>query len=235
VGLSRTHGVPAPRQAGDSQARPIAIMSGRGSHTKVVNDGQSSEQFTITVFCGARCDAEHSFVGTAYDLGQAAAKRSWRVVYGGGAYGLMGALARGVRDARGDLLAIVPRHIVESEEVVLPADAGSVLTDSIRERKQVMDDLCDAFVALPGGIGTLEELAEIMTHRQLGVQHRDMHILDLEGFWGPLRQQFEVMRKHSLVDVPLVAHARFHGNLDSLLTALDAAAGIHAQIAPALR
>ena len=145
--------------------------------------------FTLTVFCGAHCDPAGPFAEAASKVGAAAAQLGWRIVFGGGNHGLMGALSAAVLEGGGSLVAVIPRHLVTSESVVFPPGVAIERTATMRERKERMDTLCDAFLALPGGMGTLEELAEVMTLRQLAVHDRPILVLDLDGFWEPFRGQ----------------------------------------------
>ena len=197
---------------------------GQPAHT----EGRQSP-FSVAVFCGARCAPDHRFVAVASAVGREIALRGWRIVYGGGDHGLMGALATAALDAGGDLLAVLPTHIVISERVTLPTGVTVVRTTSTRERKQIMDDESDAFLVLPGGIGTLEELAEVLTLRQLGMHTRPVVILNIGGFWGPLMAQFSLMERESLVGPPISGYIDICESVDSALKAASAAgAAAHA-------
>jgi cytokinin riboside 5'-monophosphate phosphoribohydrolase len=152
----------------------------------------SERPFSVCVFCASSeaVSAEHRAVAAA--LGRAIAERGWRVVYGGGGIGLMGEVARGALNAGGQVLGVIP-HRLATREVALPEVTELVRTDTMRERKHRMDLESDAFIVLPGGIGTLEELVEILTLKQLGYHDRPIVVLDAGQYWKPLLDQFAAM------------------------------------------
>ena len=124
-----------------------------------------------------------------------------RLIYGGGGAGLMGAVARGCAEAGGKVTGIIPRFLMSKErsENDLADLDELVLTDDMHERKHAMFERSDAFVALPGGIGTLEELIEVMTWAQLARHDKPIVIADLGGFWGPLLTLLDHMRGEGFV------------------------------------
>jgi uncharacterized protein (TIGR00730 family) len=121
----------------------------------------------------------------AADLGAALARDGVRLVYGGASVGLMGVLADAVVQGGGEVLGVMPAGLFSSE-IGHPGISQLVEVASMHERKQRMADEADAFLALPGGLGTLEELAEIVTWAQLGIHAKPVGVLDLDGFWSPL-------------------------------------------------
>lgn len=140
---------------------------------------------SICVYCGSGPGNRPAYADAARALGVVAATRGLRVVYGGASVGLMGALADAVLAAGGEVEGVIPRQLLEREL------AHGTLTrlhvvDSMLERKELMASLSDAFVALPGGIGTLDELFETMTWTQLGIHAKPSGLLDVEGYWQPL-------------------------------------------------
>jgi uncharacterized protein (TIGR00730 family) len=140
---------------------------------------------TVCVFSGSSPGARPSYVETAAALGRVLAERGVRLVYGGASLGLMGAVADAALDAGGEVVGVIPQHLVD-REVAHPGLTELHVTASMHERKALMADLADGFVALPGGLGTLEELAEILTWSQLGLQSKPCGLLDVEGFFDPL-------------------------------------------------
>jgi uncharacterized protein (TIGR00730 family) len=139
----------------------------------------------ICVFCGSALGARREYERAAAAFGRALAARGLGLVYGGGNVGLMGALADATLAAGGEAIGIIPRSLVEREV------AHSALTDlrivtSMHERKALMAELSDGFVALPGGLGTLEELFEVWTWAQLGLHQKPCGVLDVDGYFGPL-------------------------------------------------
>jgi uncharacterized protein (TIGR00730 family) len=147
-------------------------------------------QKSLCVYCASsdRVDAKYAAVAT--DLGAEMAKRQWALVYGGGKTGLMGAVARGVKAGGGHVIGVIPEFMKLRELEFTEADELiSVLT--MRERKMLMETRADAFVALPGGWGTLEELLEILTLAHLEVLHKPVIILNQDGYYDDLLRLFD--------------------------------------------
>ena len=140
---------------------------------------------SVCVFSGSSPGARPSYTETATALGRAVAARGLRLVYGGASVGLMGAVADAALAAGGEVVGVIPQHLVD-REVAHDGLTELRVTGSMHERKALMADLADGFVALPGGLGTLEELAEILTWSQLGLQSKPCGLLDVEGFFDPL-------------------------------------------------
>jgi uncharacterized protein (TIGR00730 family) len=139
----------------------------------------------LCVFCGASTGRLAAYADAAQALGAAAAARGIGVVYGGGRVGLMGALAEGALAAGGEVVGVIPQELVDREL----AHAGLSelrVVGSLHERKATMAELADAFAALPGGFGTLDELLEQLTWSQLGLHTKPVGLLDVEGYWRPL-------------------------------------------------
>lgn len=138
----------------------------------------------ICVYC-ASGPVPDEYVGLAGQMGRAIAEAGHGLVSGGGNVSMMGAVAEAVRAGGGHTLGIIPRALVDREVADLAADE-LVITETMRQRKQLMDERADAFVALPGGIGTLEELFETWTGRYLGMHDKPVVLLDHDGFFRPL-------------------------------------------------
>ena len=144
----------------------------------------------VAVFCGSGDGDNAAYAEAAEAMGQAIGSRGWTLVYGGGSGGLMGRVARATQAAGGAVVGVIPRSMM-AVEVAFEAAEELVVTGTMRERKQEMDDRADAFVVLPGGFGTLEEVAEVVTHRFLNYHAKPVVIVDVNGFWAPLRTLFE--------------------------------------------
>ncbi|MCA8972594.1 MAG: TIGR00730 family Rossman fold protein [Planctomycetes bacterium] len=140
---------------------------------------------SLTVFCGSSPGTDPSFVRAAETFGQRLAARDIALVYGGGGNGMMGAVARATLEAGGRAIGVIPTFLTEKEEP-LPGLSELHHTTSMHERKTKMAELGDAFVALPGGIGTFEELFEILTWSQLGIHSKPVGILHVGAFFDPL-------------------------------------------------
>jgi uncharacterized protein (TIGR00730 family) len=140
---------------------------------------------SICVFCGSRYGAEPRFHTAATRFGELAGAAGARLIYGGGHVGLMGAVADAAMAAGGEVVGLIPTRLLELE-VGHRAITELVVTADMCERKQQMINRADAFVTLPGGLGTLDELLEVVTLRQLGYHDKPIVVLDLNGYWGPL-------------------------------------------------
>lgn len=143
----------------------------------------------ITVFSSSSTTVDPKYFDAARSLGAAIAREGWTTVYGGNDVGPMGALAGGARSAKGRVVGITPQYFVD----VGCADKACdelIVVESMRARKHLLEQRADAFVALPGGIGTLEELVEIWVGRQLEMHRKPIVLLNLDGFWEPLIELF---------------------------------------------
>src|SRR5215831_18717066 len=152
----------------------------------------------VGVFCGSSAPADPRYRDAARDLGSLVARRNLTLVYGGGSTGLMGELADATLAQGGQVIGVIPAGLFARE----PGHTG--LTElrevtSMHERKKLMYDLSDAFVALPGGLGTLEELAEVATWSQLGLHSKPAVLLNVGGFWAHLLAQLDLMARTGLL------------------------------------
>ncbi len=139
----------------------------------------------ICVFCGSASGRNPRHAAAARAMGQTLARRGIGLVNGGGHVGLMGATADGALEAGGEAIGVIPRALVDRELGHKGMTALRVVED-MHERKALMAELSDAFIALPGGIGTLEELFEAWTWAGLGIHRKPVGVLDVEGYWDPL-------------------------------------------------
>jgi uncharacterized protein (TIGR00730 family) len=136
------------------------------------------------VYCGASSGASSTFLKIATDVGRALGEHRIRLVYGGGGIGLMGAVADAVLAAGGEVLGIIPEHLQQAE-LGHRGLTDLKIVDSMHTRKRMMFDLSEAFIVLPGGMGTLDETFEIITWRQLGLHDKPIILLNHEGYWDP--------------------------------------------------
>jgi uncharacterized protein (TIGR00730 family) len=148
---------------------------------------------TICVFCGSGPGADPAFAEAARDFGRILAENRIGLVYGGGSLGLLGTLATSVLDHGGRVTGVIPEFLTGREHVMARAQE-IVITRDMHERKRMMFERADAFAALPGGIGTLEELVEQMTWAQLGRHRKPIVIANIKQFWEPLLVLFDHMR-----------------------------------------
>ncbi|MCU1372437.1 MAG: hypothetical protein JWO77_3631 [Ilumatobacteraceae bacterium] len=140
---------------------------------------------SITVFCGSNHGTDPAFTAAAVALGRLLASRGIGLVYGGGDVGLMGEVADAALAAGGRVTGVIPRHLWD-KEVGHQGLTELLIVDTMHERKMAMADRADAFIALPGGVGTFEELFEAITWTQLGIHDKPVGLLDVAGFYRPL-------------------------------------------------
>jgi uncharacterized protein (TIGR00730 family) len=137
----------------------------------------------VCVFCGSSNTTKPAYLDLATRFGAALAGRGLRLVYGGGAVGLMGRVAKAVHEGGGDVLGIMPRFLERRE--ITYEDVPHQMVDTMHERKHIMFNESDAFVVLPGGIGTLEEAVEVLSWRRLDLHRKPIVFLSEDGFWAP--------------------------------------------------
>lgn len=148
--------------------------------------------FSVAVYCSSSNVIDGAHFEAASALGKALAGRGWRLVFGAGTVGLMGAVARGVHTEGGQVYGVIP-HALDRLEVTYKACDELVLVETMRERKALMEQNADAFIALPGGFGTLEEIIEILVLKQLHYLDRPIVFLNTNNYWNPLIVLFERM------------------------------------------
>jgi uncharacterized protein (TIGR00730 family) len=145
---------------------------------------------SLCVFCGSRAGADPAYAAAARELGHALAAAGIRLVYGGGNVGLMGVIADAVLAGGGQVTGVIPSALV-SRELAHAGVADMRITDSMHARKALMAELSDGFIALPGGLGTLEELCEVLTWAQLDFHHKPIALLNTQGYFDPLIQMLD--------------------------------------------
>ncbi|MGB0884894.1 MAG: TIGR00730 family Rossman fold protein [Chitinophagales bacterium] len=156
---------------------------------------------SITVFCGSSIGTEQDFELKAKLLGQTLAKENINLIYGGAKIGLMGAVADAALLEKGKVIGVLPKFLA-SKEIAHQGISELILVESMHERKTKMNDLCDGFIALPGGFGTLEELFEVLTWSQLGLHKKPIGILNINGFYDDLINLLsQMVEKEFLKDI----------------------------------
>ncbi len=140
---------------------------------------------SVCVYCGSRHGDDLAFTHEARALGAGVAERGLRLVYGAGDVGLMGEVARAALAAGGQAVGVIPRHIMEME-VGRRDLTALIVTDTMHERKKIMFANADVVVAMPGGAGTVDELVEVLTWRQLGLHEKPLIVMNVGGYWDPL-------------------------------------------------
>ena len=180
---------------------------------------------TVCVYCGSGSGSNPRFVEAAIALGKIFAENHVRLVYGGGSVGLMGAVARSVLDHGGSVTGIIPEFL-RAKENALSRVQEMVITPDMHERKRLMFERSDAFVALPGGIGTLEELVEQMTWQQLGRHAKPVLLANIDNFWEPLLSLLTHMRATEFIRPSLNIDVLKAERVEDILPRLRAAAAL---------
>ncbi len=177
----------------------------------------------ICVYCGSGPGTNPAFLAAATTLGTMMARNGIGLVYGGGDMGMMGAVAAAVRDNGGELTGIIPEFLLNKERAG-QRSAGLVITHDMHERKRKMFEMADAFVALPGGIGTLEEIVEQMTWAQLGRHKKPILLANIEKFWDPLCSLLDHMRATEFIRSELNFDLLVADKVEDILPMLQKAA-----------
>jgi len=178
---------------------------------------------SICVYCASGPGTSPAFVAAARDFGRILAENRIRLVYGGGSIGLMGALAESVLDHGGHVTGVIPDFLVAREHMLQRAQER-IITRDMHERKRIMFERADAFVALPGGIGTLEELVEQLTWAQLGRHRKPILIANIEGFWDPLCALLDHMRALQFIRAGLTFNLLIADRVEDILPKIVEAA-----------
>jgi uncharacterized protein (TIGR00730 family) len=176
----------------------------------------------VCVYCGSGAGSDPLYEAAARKFGRILAEAGVGLVYGGGDRGLMGAIAHEVLSHGGIVTGIIPDFLTEREGIVKDAQTHLIVPD-MHTRKRLMFEHADAFVALPGGIGTLEELIEQLTWVQLGRHTKPVVIASINGFWQPLLALFEHMRVHDFIRASLEVHYLVAEKIEDVLPMIEQA------------
>jgi uncharacterized protein (TIGR00730 family) len=187
----------------------------------------------ICVFCASSERIDPSYVALAREVGSEIGRRRHTLVSGGGALSMMGAVAQSARAAGARTLGVIPRALLDLE--VGDQDADELLiVDDMRTRKALMDSRSDAFLALPGGLGTLEELTEVWTSRFLGMHVKPVVALDLDGLWAPLRAQVDLMVERGFVRLDSVATLQWAATVEEAFDLIEQGLAHPLRVVPTL-
>jgi len=140
---------------------------------------------SVCVYCGSRLGNKDLYQKQSENLGQLIAEAGFSLVYGAGSIGLMGVVARAARDSGADVVGVIPEHL-DDIEITQPGLSELHVTDNMHQRKKMMFERSDAFVVLPGGLGTLDETLEMMTWAQLSLHNKPIILVNSNGYWSPL-------------------------------------------------
>jgi uncharacterized protein (TIGR00730 family) len=176
----------------------------------------------ICVYCGSGPGNAPAFTEAARTFGKVLAENGVGLVYGGGNIGLMGEIANSVLDNGGEVTGIIPQFLTQREIAIQRGEL--IVTRDMHERKQRMFDLADAFVALPGGVGTLEEVVEQMTWAQLGQHMKPIVLANIQGFWDPLCMLLDHMRATHFIRPGLSVNYLVADDIEKILPMIQSAA-----------
>ena len=174
---------------------------------------------SLCVFCGSKNGNNSIYKKAAKELGTYLAKNKIRLVYGGGSLGLMGELASSVNRNKGDILGVIPKHLLQIEGI--NKNHGEIIiTDDMHTRKKTMYNNSDAFLCLPGGIGTLEEVSETITWFQLNISRKPIFFLNINGYWDKFRVLVEDIVSAEFASKDLLNYFTFFESLEELVPSL---------------
>jgi len=176
---------------------------------------------TVCVFCGSADTVDERHKAFAREAGQMIAKMGFRLVYGGGDLGLMGLVARSCQEVGGEVVGVIPEFLNKAH-IVRQTNTNDIVTMDMHDRKMKMFEMSDAFIALPGGIGTLEELTEVITLRQLGRHEKPIMMANIEGFWDPLIELIHHMRAEGYI------HAQYEIDFGVITSAAELRSALEA-------
>ena len=179
---------------------------------------------SVCVFCGSRNGDNPAFIAEARQFGNLLAQRGHRLVYGAGDRGIMGETARAMQQAGGHVTGVIPQHLVDAE--VGKDDVNDyIVTTNMHERKMLMFERSDAVATLPGGPGTLDELIEVLTWRQLGLHRKPLILMNVEGYWDPLLTLLQNTISHAFADAAVMSYLTVVKDAEDAIETLDAIAG----------
>ena len=192
-----------------------------------MTDGHGGGRFAVALFCGSRPGRDPACAEAAQAFGTAIGGLGWRLVYGGGEVGLMGIAARAAFAAGGPVLGVIPQRLLDRE--VGKRDVTELrVTATMFERKQLLIQEADAFVALPGGLGTLDEILDAVTLRQLGYHAKPVLLVDLGGFWQPYRAMVDQFVTSGFADAAAMQLVELVPDVAAAVRRLQAAARLPA-------
>ena len=174
---------------------------------------------SICVFCGSKYGNSTIYKDAALELGQQLAKNENKLVYGGGSLGLMGELSNSVQKNKGEVIGVIPKHLLKIEGLN-KNNAEIIITDDMHKRKKTMYDNADAFLCLPGGIGTLEEVSETITWFQLKINRKPIFFLNINGYWDNFRILLEQFVSLEFSDKDLLNYFIFFESVETLMPSL---------------
>lgn len=186
-----------------------------------------AHKFSVCVYCGSRAGTDPAYLAQAIEVGELLAAKGWRLVYGAGDVGLMGAVANAAQKAHGATFGVIPEHLLKWEVGKRDLDQF-VVTENMHERKKIMYMNSDAVVVLPGGAGSLDEFFEVLTWRQLGLHDRALIVVNTNGYWDPLIALIDHMIDKGFAEASLRDYVNVVADVDALRVMLEARAELNA-------
>jgi uncharacterized protein (TIGR00730 family) len=175
----------------------------------------------VCVYGAASSDIDQAYLKQGYILGQALAKRGWGLVFGGGTTGMMGSVVKGIESKNGQSIGVAP-HFFKQDGVLHERCTQFIYTDTMRERKQTMENLSDAFIMVPGGIGTMEEFFEVLTLKQLHQLDKPICIYNIEGYFDDLHAFLEKMVQEKFLNPDGLALFLISDSIEEILDYIQA-------------
>ena len=154
---------------------------------------------SVCVFCGSACGKDSAYAREMYKLGKHISNNNWNLIYGGGNLGLMGEIARGFDKSKSKLVSIVPRSL-DKENILYSKPSKKILVKDLFERKRQMINLSDYIIVSPGGIGTLDEMLDILALNNLGIQNKKVVVLNLNNYWEPFQKLLLHIQKNNFLN-----------------------------------
>ncbi|CZE48391.1 TIGR00730 family Rossman fold protein [Campylobacter geochelonis] len=173
----------------------------------------------VTIFCGSS-SGNSEFYAIAKEFGSFLARRKHTVIYGGGAVGIMGGVASGVLEENGEIIGIIP-ELLYDKEMGNEAVSNLITVKTMHERKALMSDMCEAFITLPGGLGTFEEVFEVWTHAQLGYHEKPIAFLNINGFYDKLFDFVKFASDSGFIGKKFLDMVIIKDDFDELLKAIE--------------
>ena len=174
---------------------------------------------SICVFCGSKYGNSAIYKDATLELGEQLAKNEIKLIYGGGSLGLMGELSKSVHRNKGEVLGVIPKNLLKIEGI--NKNHGEIIiTDDMHKRKKTMYENADAFLCLPGGIGTLEEVSETITWFQLNINRKPIFFLNINGYWNNFRVLLEQFVSLEFSDQDLLNYFMFFDSVETLMPSL---------------
>lgn len=178
-----------------------------------------SNPLSLCVYCGSRPGRNPAYLAAANEMGAAIAEEGWRLVYGAGDVGIMGAVADAAMAGGAKTLGVIPTHLL-SREAPEGRDTQRIITETMHERKKVMFMNADAVVVLPGGAGSLDEFFEVLTWGQLGLHQKPIYLMNTEGYWSHLIRLIDHLIEEGFADISLKSLFTVVDSIPTLVTDL---------------